>query len=219
MTLVSRRLPGARNVRRTRQAIAIELTNCVRSFVRVLVGEFSKLLLLSRHVVLRHRRNVLSVSAILALASPVAAQSTQSAILHVRDGARDIALTAADLGTLPRRQLRVAAENSTDSVTVSGFTLWDLLQKAGVPSPEASGRQRAATYVRLVAADGQTAFFALVEVDPGFSRKTILVSDQRNGRALDATEGPWRVFVPDELRHARWIRGLARVDVGTLPPP
>jgi hypothetical protein len=35
---------------------------------------------------------------------------------------------------------------------------------------------------------------------------------------LDATEGPWRVFVPDELRHARWIRGLTRIDVGTLPP-
>lgn len=146
------------------------------------------------------------------------AQVPGAGTLHIRDGSRDIALSAADLRALPRRQLRVAAENSSDSVTVSGFTLWDLLQKAGLPSPEASGRQRAATYVRLVAADGQTAFFALVELDPGFSRKVVLVGDQRNGRPLDATEGPWRVFVPDELRHARWIRGLTRIDVGTLPP-
>jgi hypothetical protein len=146
------------------------------------------------------------------------AQATAPATLHIHEGGRDVVLSAADLRTLPRRRLRVAAENSTDSGTVEGFTLWDLLQKAKVPSSEASGRQRAATYVRLVAADGQTAFFALAELDPGFSRKLVLVGDQRNGRPLDSSEGTWRVFVPDELRHARWIRSLVRIDVGTLPP-
>jgi hypothetical protein len=146
------------------------------------------------------------------------AQTTRSAVLHVRDGTRDIALSAGDLKPLPRHQVRVAAENSSDSATVSGFTLWDLLQKAGIPSAEASGRQRAATYVRVVAADGQTAIFALVELDPGFSRKAVIVGDQRNGQPLDSAEGPWRVFVPDEQRHARWVRGLIRIDVGTVPP-
>jgi hypothetical protein len=150
--------------------------------------------------------------------SRLEAQTIPAGALRVRDGAREITLSAADLRALPRHQLRVAAENSADSATVSGVTLWDVLQNAGIPSSEASGRQRAATYVRLVAADGQTAFFALVELDPGFSRKTVLVADQRNGRPLDATEGPWRVFAPDELRHARWVRGLVRIDVGTLPP-
>jgi hypothetical protein len=158
--------------------------------------------------------------ALLAVLSPTAvrAQTTTSPTLRVRSGAREITLSAADLSSLPRQQLHVAGENSTDSSTVAGVTLWEILQKAGVPSPEASGRQRAATYVRLVAADGQTAIFALVELDPGFSRKTVLVADQRNGRALDSIEGPWRVFAPDDLRHARWVRGLVRIDVGTLPP-
>lgn len=148
----------------------------------------------------------------------VDAQGTASPVLHVHAGSRDTSLSAADLRSLARHQLKVAAENSGDSATVSGFALWDVLQKAGVPSPEASGRQRAASYVRLVGADGQTAFFALVELDPGFSRKTVLLGDQRDGRPLDAVEGPWRVFAPDDLRHARWIRGLGRIDVGTLPP-
>lgn len=148
----------------------------------------------------------------------VRAQGVNNATIKVRDGGREVVLSAADLRGLPRRRLKVAAENSADSAMVSGVTLWDMLQKAGVPSAEASGRQRAATYVRLVAADGQTAFFALVELDPGFSKKTVLVADQRNGQPLDSVEGPWRVFVPDEMRHARWIRGLVRIDVGTLPP-
>lgn len=138
--------------------------------------------------------------------------------LRVRDGTRETTLTAAEFRALPHHQLRVAAENSSDSTTVSGVAMWDLLQRAGVPSPQASGRQRAATYVRLVGADGQTALFALVELDPGFSRKIVLVADQRDGRPLDTTEGPWRVIAPDDIRHARWVRGLARIDVGTLPP-
>jgi hypothetical protein len=99
---------------------------------------------------------------------------------------------------------------------VSGFALWDVLQKAGIPSAEASGRQRAMMYVRLTGADGQSALFALVEVDPGFSHRAIVVADRRNGQPLDVVDGPWRVFAPDDIRHARWIRGLVSIDVQSL---
>jgi hypothetical protein len=44
------------------------------------------------------------------------------------------------------------------------------------------------------------------------------LADRRNGQSLDAVEGPWRAIVPDDLRHARWIRGLVTIDVGTLKP-
>ena len=151
-------------------------------------------------------------------AARLVAQAGGTPVLRLRDGGREIALSVADLKTLPRHQVRIAAENSSDSATVTGVKLWDVLQKAGIPSPEASGRQRAATYVRVVASDGQTAIFALVELDPGFSRKTVLLADQRDGKPLDSAEGPWRIFVPDDQRHARWVRGLARIDIGTLPP-
>ena len=151
-------------------------------------------------------------------ASGLPAQTGAASALHIREGSRDVGLSVADLKALVRHQVRVAAEGSNDSATVSGFTLWDVLQRAGIPSAEASGRQRAATYVRVVSSDGQTAFFALAELDPGFSRKTVLVGDQRNGQPLDAVEGPCRVFVPDEQRHARWVRGVVRIDVGTVPP-
>ncbi len=167
---------------------------------------------------IRHRFSaVVAVTVLTTIASVAIAQSSTTTGLRVHTEQHDIALGATDLAGLPRHRLRVAAEDSPDSATVAGMALWDILQKAGVPSAEASGRQRAATYVRLVGADGQTAIFALAEVDPGFSRKSVIVADQRNGRPLDPAEGPWRVFVPDDLRHARWIRGLVKIDVGTLP--
>ena len=71
-------------------------------------------------------------------------------------------------------------------------------------------------YVRVVGMDGQAAVFALVELDPGFSRRATVLADQRDTKALSAVEGPWRLIVPDDLRHARWIRGVVRIEVGTL---
>ncbi|MEP6620324.1 MAG: molybdopterin-dependent oxidoreductase [bacterium] len=156
------------------------------------------------------------------LAAGVArAQSSTGQIagsLRIRAEGREIVLSPADLAKLPRHELRVVAEGSSDSVTVSGVALWDVLQQVPAPAAEASGRQRAVMYVRAAGADGQNAVFALVEVDPGFSRRAALLADRRNGKALDAVEGPWRLIVPDDMRHARWIRGLVSIEVGTLKP-
>jgi hypothetical protein len=162
---------------------------------------------------------MMAIAGVVLCCSRAFAQTTTPATLHVHSGAREVALTAAEIAALPHRKLRVAGENSSDSSAVSGVTLWDILQKAGVPSTEASGRQRGAMYVRLLGSDGQAAMFGLAELDPGFSHRTVLVADQREGKPLDAAEGAWRVFVPDDIRHARWIRGLVRIDAGTLPPP
>ena len=146
------------------------------------------------------------------------AQAQPKGALMIRSAGHDSVLSPAQLATIPRHDLRVAGENSTDTATVSGVTLWDLIQKAGVPPAAASGRQRGSAYVRLKGSDGQSAIFGLVEIDPSFSKRTVLVADRRNGQPLDAVEGPWRAFVPDDIRHARWIRGLVLVEVDTLKP-
>ncbi len=103
-----------------------------------------------------------------------------------------------------------------DSISLSGVRLWDVLQKAGTPSAEASGRQRAVMYIRLTGADGQSAVVSLVEFDPSFSSRVVLLVDRRQGKPLDESEGPWRAILPDDRRHARWIRGLAAISVETL---
>ncbi|MBC8088685.1 MAG: hypothetical protein H7Z40_15585 [Phycisphaerae bacterium] len=144
------------------------------------------------------------------------ARSAGSIVVRVDDKER--AFSRAELGKITRHDYRILSEGSGDSATVSGVNLWDILQLAGVPSPEASGRQRVVTYVRMAGADGQNAVVSLAEIDPGFSRRVAVVADTRNGKLLDSSEGPWRVFIPDDMRHARWIRGLVSLEVVTLKP-
>ena len=133
--------------------------------------------------------------------------SAPDGAITIRSDGQEVVLSVTDLARLKRH------EHRTDSEILSGVLLWDLLQLAKVPSPNASGRQRAVMYVKLTGSDGQSAVLALAEVDPGYSKRLVLVADRRNGAPLDAAEGPWRVFIPDDLRHARWIRGLVRVEL------
>ncbi len=56
------------------------------------------------------------------------------------------------------------------------------------------------------ASDGYRAVFALPELDPAYTDKIVMLVDKRDGKLLDAKEGPLRIVVPDEKRHARWVR-------------
>ena len=56
------------------------------------------------------------------------------------------------------------------------------------------------------AADNYKVVFALAEFDPDFTSREIVLADKRDGKPLDAKEGPWRVIVPGDKRPARWIR-------------
>lgn len=141
------------------------------------------------------------------------AQTRAAGSLAIRSGSREMIVSPAELAKLPRHEQRLDTEGASEGATVSGVLLWDLVQLLGVPSPKASGRQRAVMYIKLTGADGQSAVLALVDVDPSFSKRLVLVADRRNGQPLDAAEGPWRVFIPDDLRHARWIRGLAAIEI------
>lgn len=147
-------------------------------------------------------------------ATPVRAAGS----ITVRVDEKERVFSRAELGKLARHDYRILSEGTGDSATVSGVNLWDILELTGVPSAEASGRQRVVMYVRLAGADGQNAVVSMVEIDPGFSRRVAVVADTRNGKPLDPSEGPWRAFFPDDLRHARWIRGLISLEVVTLKP-
>jgi len=45
---------------------------------------------------------------------------------------------------------------------------------------------------------------ALPELDPAFTDKQIVLALARDGKPLDAKEGPYRLVIPDEKRMARW---------------
>jgi hypothetical protein len=56
------------------------------------------------------------------------------------------------------------------------------------------------------AGDAYKVAFALSEVDPAFATREIILADKRDGKPLDAREGPLRIVAPGDKRPARWIR-------------
>jgi hypothetical protein len=63
------------------------------------------------------------------------------------------------------------------------------------------------------AADGYKVAFALAEVDPAFAAREIILADKREGKPLDAKQGPFRVVAPGDKRPARWIRQVTELRV------
>jgi len=119
------------------------------------------------------------------------------------------------LAGLPRLSVTATEEDGT-SASYSGVELNALLAKNGAPHGEALRGRTVADYVLVRASDGYRAVFALVELDARFTSKMVLVADQRNGAPI-GKDGPYRLVVPDEKHHARWVRNV--IDVQVLTPP
>jgi DMSO/TMAO reductase YedYZ molybdopterin-dependent catalytic subunit len=118
---------------------------------------------------------------------------------------RQLTLGAEDLAKLPRRSVR-AKDHSGKESEFEGVPLVEALKQAGVKFGEGLRGKNLELYLVVEAADGYRAVFALPELDPAYTDQIILLADKRDGRAMDAKEGPLRVVVPDEKRHARWVR-------------
>src|SRR5262249_40422631 len=89
----------------------------------------------------------------------------------------------------------------------------ELLQRAGVPQGQSLHGQALQLCVIAKAADGYQTTFAVAELDPAISDKTILLAFRRNGAELDAAAGPLRIVVPDENRQARWVRQVTELEI------
>ena len=132
------------------------------------------------------------------------------------DGGKVLQLTAADLEKLPRRTIQ-AADRGQEAVSYEGVPLVEVLKLAGAPLGEALKHGDAPTsYVLVEAKDGYRAVFALAELDPAFTDREILLVDHKGGNALSADEGPLRIVVPGEKRHARWIRQVTGLRLGKI---
>src|SRR5215468_10025384 len=118
---------------------------------------------------------------------------------------RPLKLTAADLGKLPRRAVRAKDHDGKES-EFEGSPVVEVLKLAGVKFGEGLRGKNLALYLVVEASDGYRAVYALPELDPAYTDKVILLADKRDGKALDAEEGPLRIVVPDEKMRARWVR-------------
>jgi hypothetical protein len=123
-----------------------------------------------------------------------------------------VPLTAKDWEKLPRRKVETK-DKEGKAVTYEGVALTDVLRFAGVPFDGHLRGPRVANYVLIEAADGYRATFSLAEVDPSVSDKVVLLADRVDGKPLAEGVGPYRLVVPGDRIHSRWVRQVVRVTV------
>ncbi|HTW87106.1 MAG TPA: molybdopterin-dependent oxidoreductase [Candidatus Binataceae bacterium] len=135
----------------------------------------------------------------------IAGQVTHPLLLH-----------ETDLLTMKRTTVNTTDERG-EAAKYEGVPIVELLQRAGAPLGKELRGPNMKLYVVAKAADGYQVVFALPEFDPGFTDRVILLADRRDGHALSPREGPFRVVVPGEKRHARWIREVSTLEVLQAP--
>lgn len=131
------------------------------------------------------------------------------------EGGKQTVLARADIEALPR--LKVTTGASSSSATFEGVSLNSVLEKAGVGLGETMKGKRMASYLLVEAADGYRVVFALPEIDPAFGDKRVILAFLKDGKPLDAKEGPYRIVVPDEKRMARWVRQVTTLKIIAAP--
>jgi hypothetical protein len=158
-----------------------------------------------------------ATGAILATQSAqVAAQPGESVALRVAgDVPNTLEIGEADFAALPRHTLNVTDEGGA-KITYEGVAVIELLRRAGAPLGKELKGQNLTLCVMARAFDGYRAAFALAELDPGIGNLDVIVADRRDGKALDAHEGPLRLIVLGDKRHARWVKGLTTLSVERL---
>ncbi len=125
-------------------------------------------------------------------------------------------LTLADIAKIVPRSEAHASVHGSEAVW-SGVPLIDLLRSAGAPTGDALRGLALALYVRVTAADGYRAVFALAELDPGTGHAFVILADRKDGKPLDDKEGPLRLIASGDDRPARWVRQVIAIDVLSAP--
>jgi DMSO/TMAO reductase YedYZ molybdopterin-dependent catalytic subunit len=166
-------------------------------------------------VVGRRRRALTTWWSILALAlfaSAVALAQSSPALRVTGEVPNHIELSIADIAAFPHQTIHVTDDKGAPA-EYSGVPVATILQKAGAPlGNEMKGANMAMGLIAR-APDGYKILFSSAEFDPAFSDRTIWLADRRDGKPLDSREGPLRIVVPGDKRHARWIRGVATLEI------
>jgi hypothetical protein len=118
-------------------------------------------------------------------------------------------LGADEFAKLPRKQLAVKDRDGTEH-RYEGPAVADVLESVGIKLGGDLRGARLLLYVVVEAADDYRVVFSLSELDPSNTDAMFLLADRRDGRSLDAAEGPYRLVVPGDKRRGRWVRQVRR---------
>ena len=137
---------------------------------------------------------------------------TEFALVIRNSPAQDTRLSLSAIAKLAHLSVRATDEKGAESVW-EGTPIYEVLKAAGINFGEALRGPALANYLLVEAADGYRVAFALPELDPAFSDRVFLLADRRDGKPMNEKEGRLRIVVPDEKRHARWVRRVVAISV------
>lgn len=148
---------------------------------------------------------------VLILCSPIGAWAVEGELLISVPNQPPAHLSVAQISSLPSKSVLVNDE-AGNPAHYRGVRVADVLAKADLALPALRGKLMTRTLL-VSAADGYAVVFALPEVDPNFTDKDVLICFEKEGAALNEKEGPMRIVVPDDKRHARWVRRVTQLTV------
>jgi DMSO/TMAO reductase YedYZ molybdopterin-dependent catalytic subunit len=161
------------------------------------------------------QRSILPALLTMLLCTPaiVFAQASQAVALRVSgEVPTHLELSIADIAAFQRQTIRVTDDKGAQ-VAYGGVPVAEILKKVGAPLGKGLKGPNMAVGLVAIAPDGYRVLFSLTEFDPAFSDRVILLADRRDGQPLENREGPLRLIVPGDKRHARWIRGVDALEV------
>jgi hypothetical protein len=120
-------------------------------------------------------------------------------------------LTATQTASLPH--VTVDTRDHDTPARLEGAPLSALLSSAGIQLGDTMRGRRMTEALLVEAADGYKVVYALAELDPAFATREIILADKRDGKPLDAKEGPFRIVAPGDKRPARWARQITTLRV------
>jgi hypothetical protein len=140
----------------------------------------------------------------------VAAVSAQTLQVIHADG-QTTTLSAVQIASAAH--VTVSAHDHDGDAQFAGVPLSTVLSLGGIQLGDALRGPRMAEVLMVEAADGYKVAFALAEADPAFATREIILADKRDGKALDAKQGPLRIVAPGDKRPARWVRQVTTLRV------
>lgn len=120
-------------------------------------------------------------------------------------------ITMSQIVSLPH--VTVDTRDHDKPAQFEGVPLAALLSMAGVQLGDVLRGPRMTDMLLVEGSDGYKVAFALAETDPAFATREIILADKRDGKPLDAKEGPFRIVAPGDKRPARWVRQVVSLRI------
>lgn len=139
-------------------------------------------------------------------------------ILTVVAPGKTLALSAEEFAALPRTELQAFGPHEKKERAYSGVALRELLARVDAPLGDKFRGPALTLGVLVRCKDNYTVLFSLAEFDENFSARTVILSNQEDGKAPPATAAPLRLVAPGDKRGARWARMVTSIEIVSFAP-